>query len=76
MPCPKLIESEFLRIKFRNLHFKQVPRVMLTTKVSEETDAVFSKYDPYPWVVSNNRIEDDLKCLIKNKDLCMHVQNC
>lgn len=49
---------------------------MLTTKVSEETDAVFSKYDPYPWVVSNNRIEDDLKCLIKNKDLCMHVQNC
>lgn len=39
-------ESEFLR-KFRNLHFKQVPRVMLTTKVSEETDAVFSKYNSH-----------------------------
>lgn len=49
---------------------------MLTTKISEETDAVFSKYDPYPWGVSNNRIGDDLKCLIKNKDVCMHVQNC
>lgn len=75
MPCPKFIESEFLRIKFRNLHFKKVPRVMFTTKVAEETDAVFSKYDPYPWGASN-RIGDDLKCLIKNKDLCMHVQNC
>lgn len=39
---------------------------MLTTKVSEETDAVFSKYR-HSWGATSG-IWDELKWLIKNKD--------
>lgn len=39
---------------------------MLTTKVSEETDAVFSKYC-HSWGATSG-IWDELKWLIKNKD--------